>query len=141
MQDKLVTSLRVVAGERGIKEVFVDGHAVTEYVDSVHVFGRKDGNTTVAMEMRFDDADLIIEPHIAALYRQTATDDGKRPFIYRLRRAWREAKMELMATRSPTAKNQASQRVVEIAFKQPKHSPQEFADLVEDSFAKKHSND
>lgn len=95
-EDKLVTSLRVVAGERGIKEVFVDGHAVTEYVDSVHVFGRKDGNTTVAMEMRFDDAELIIEPHIAALYRQTATDDGKRPFIYRLRRAWEEAKQTFL---------------------------------------------
>lgn len=141
MQDKLVTSLRVVAGERGIKEVFVDGHAVTEYVDSVHVFGRKDGNTTVAMEMRFDDAELIIEPHIAALYRQTATDNGKRPFIYRLRRAWKEAKMELMATRSSMAKNQASQRVVEIAFKQPKHSPQEFAEFVKESLSKENSND
>lgn len=93
MSEKNITSLRALIGEGGIKNISVDGNDVTSYVKDFRFSAGEGKKTTVALEMHFADADVTVEPHIAALYEHTVKVEEKKPSIlYRLQRAYTEGR-------------------------------------------------
>lgn len=142
-----IIPLRIVDGMHEGKKIFIGDMDITSLVKDLRFSIGGNGRSLATIEINFEHVDITTDPNAMSLYTYVTKipKDEKPSLGYRFRQSLAEAKAQFKATFKEPLQfvivPQYFRSTKEIRFNPPKNSPQEFADLVEESFSKKHSND